>query len=96
MGRNNPSYTEDRSPEFMADVSDRNGNPMGPVRAAKVQPLRIELTVDQIRLLGGERLRLKGRSDFTTKEAEAFILLYRDQITARVNNLIRDFMKDKL
>ena len=80
--RGNPSYMEERT---------RN-----PIRAAQVQPLRIELTVDQIRLLGGERLRLLGRSDFTTKEAEAFLLLYRDHITARINNLVRDFMKEKL
>lgn len=56
------------------------------------EPLTIELSVERLRVLG----KLTRKEEFTTEEAKAFLLLYREALESEINETIRVFLKKKL
>jgi hypothetical protein len=56
------------------------------------EPLVIELTTDRIRSLG----KTARGKEFTTEEAKAFLLLYREQLEGEITATVRGFIKKKL
>lgn len=56
------------------------------------ESLKIEYDLDRLRSLG----KLIRKQEFTTNEATAFLLLYREQLTAKINECVRQFMDSKL
>jgi hypothetical protein len=56
------------------------------------EPLIVEFDLDRLRALG----RLTRKEEFSTEEAKALLLLYREQLEGVMVEAVRKFLKEKL
>jgi hypothetical protein len=82
--------------EIWTAVRDAAGFPKG--GSPKEQPfpgIRVAYTIERLRLLG-RLLRKEKGGEFTSAQAEAFLLLHREELGERLALTVREFMKEKL
>lgn len=58
--------------------------------------VRVSYDLNRLRLLGRLVRQQKGGSEFSTDEAEAFVLLHGTELEERLQKTVREFLKEKL
>lgn len=93
-------WTPDRpvdAGELWTTVRDAAGFPSG--NSPVPQPfdgVRVEYTIDQLRLIGKLIRNSKGNPEFTSEQTRAFLLLHGQELQDRLDATIRSFVKEKL
>lgn len=55
--------------------------------------LELQIKLSTLRLMAAQIRRMRG---FSTKETEAFLLLYREELQQKLTDTVKEFLKEKL
>lgn len=93
-------WTPDRpvdSAEIWTAVRDAAGFPKGSSPVALPFPgIRAEYDVNRLRLIGKLVRNANGNPEFTSEQVNAFLLLHGEELIARLDTTVREFLEEKL
>ena len=93
-------WTPDRpvdAGEVWGDVRDACGFPHG--NSPKPLPydgVRIDYSVSRLREIGKNVRKAKGDGEFTSDQVRAFLMLHGKELQDKLDNAVREFLKEKL